>query len=124
MTEQPPDNGRRHRREATVPLPKELAEALGPTSERALRHWMRRRILRTLNRDLVPWTADELAAIFPDCDLNMVNYHTLVLADCGAVSVSYLEPRRGRLVRTYFTNVADNAEIVSALQATTELDDR
>jgi hypothetical protein len=123
MTEQPPNNGRRTRYGSTVPLPKELAEVLSPTRKRALRHSMRRRILRTLNRDLVPWTADELAAIFPGCGLSIVNYHVLVLEDCGAVSVSYLEPQRGRLLRTYVTNVSDNPEIASALQATIELDE-
>jgi DNA-binding transcriptional ArsR family regulator len=103
--------------------PSELVDGIDSRCERALRHEIRRRLLRTLNQYRVPWVAHELATTLPGCNISTINYHALVLEECGAITVSYLELQNGRIVRAYSTNVADDAEVTSTLEATSRQDE-
>jgi hypothetical protein len=109
--------------EAAKSLPKKLPETLAPNLERALRHWMRRRIVRTLNQDLNPWTPGDLLPTLPGANLSSLNYHALVLEDCGIVTLSHVKPNRGGFVRAYVSNAPDNTEVVSILRATQQQDE-
>jgi DNA-binding transcriptional ArsR family regulator len=69
----------------------------------ALRHPMRRRILRAMtNEEAI--SPLELAAIF-DKPLSNVSYHVRVLADCGAVTLVGATPKRGSMQHFYCSSI-------------------
>lgn len=118
-----PDSDTPHlHRDAKEQLPVELAMSLAPIPRRALMHGMRRRILRALTQDPTPQTIEDLLPTFPGATLSAVNYHVLVLGDCGSLTVSRVEQTHGGFARSFVSNVADNLEFVAALQATEQLD--
>lgn len=88
-------------------------------ARRALMHGMRRRILRILNQDQAPRSFRDLSGLFPDASLSQVNYHVLVLADCGSVVVA----SGGTLTRSFASAVAANPQFAAILRATETLDD-
>jgi DNA-binding transcriptional ArsR family regulator len=117
------DNGMRSGPELNRPLPMQLAKALKPETRQALMHGVRRRILRMLNQDPIPRTARDLLKTFPDLSLSSLNYHILVLDECGILTVSRAKATQGSFARVFTANVADDAQLLAALQATESLDD-
>jgi DNA-binding transcriptional ArsR family regulator len=105
------------------PLPRQIAESLGPRSRRALMHGTRRRILRVLSKGEAPKTLQGLAAMFPEASLSQVSYHVLVLGDCGSVAASEVQHAGGTLARSFVSTVAANPQIVAVLRATETMDD-
>jgi DNA-binding transcriptional ArsR family regulator len=104
-------------------LPMQLAQALEPKARRALTHVVRRRILRAFSEDPTPRTPEDLQMAFPGDRLATINYHLLVLGDCGSVTVSRVEQARGTAVRSFVSNVTGDAQYVAVLRATERLDD-
>lgn len=90
---------------------------------RALDHQTRRQILRVLNRGGEPQTPKDLADAIPGTGLSMIGYHTLVLEECGCVSVTVAPSLAGGLKRAYLSNVTDNRLVASALEMTRQLDE-
>ena len=86
-------------------------------------HGMRRRILRALNDDRSPQTLSALGAMFPEAGLSQVSYHVLVLGDCGSVAVVDDRHAGEVLARAFVSTVAENPQIVAALQATEKMDE-
>jgi len=105
------------------PLPRQIAESLGPRSRRALMHGMRRRILRVLSRAGAPCTLQGLAAMFPEASLSQISYHVLVLSGCGSVAASGIQHAGGTLARSFVSSVAADPQIVAVLKATGTMDD-
>lgn len=100
-------------------LPDGLAEKLGPDIRQALRHWMRRRILRALNQsEAVPMASDELTRVLPGIDLSTINYHALMLEHVGLIGIAYVPGEGGDLRRGYVSQATDNAEANVVLRAT------
>jgi DNA-binding transcriptional ArsR family regulator len=69
----------------------------------ALRHPLRRRILRAMAGEEV-LSPRELAAILR-APLSNVAYHVRVLADCAAVTLVHIQPVRGSVQHFYSTAV-------------------
>jgi DNA-binding transcriptional ArsR family regulator len=109
--------------DASRPLPMQLAQSLEPKTKHALMHGMRRRILRALSEDPTPRTSKDLLTTFPGVSLSTVSYHVLVLTDYGSLAVSHVEQVHGTVVRSFVSNVADNAQYIAVLRATEQLDD-
>jgi DNA-binding transcriptional ArsR family regulator len=105
------------------PLPMQLARSLEPKAKHALMHGVRRRILRALSEDPSPRTTADILATIPGGTLSTVHYHVLVLQDCGSLAVSHVKQVRGTVVRSFVSNVADNAQYIAILRATARLDD-
>ncbi len=103
-------------------LPTEVAVLLAPHLCRALDHQIRRQILRVLNRSREPQTPKDLTEAIPGAGLSMIGYHTLVLEECGCVSVTVAPSATGGLGRAYLSNVTDDRPVTSALQATRGID--
>jgi hypothetical protein len=82
------DNATRSGGALNRPLPVQLAKALKPEMQRPLMHGVRRRILRTFNQDPTPRTTKDLQKTFPNLSFSSVNYHVLVLDECGCLAVS------------------------------------
>jgi DNA-binding transcriptional ArsR family regulator len=97
-------------------LPTELTETLAPHMQRALKHPMRRRILRALNGDGRPRTLEDLAVANPGTSVSTISYHVLVLESCGGLSVRTAAPEDGG--NLYTSNVADDAAVTEFLRAT------
>ena len=102
-------------------LPTELTEGLAPHMQRALRHPMRRRILRALNGDGRPRTLEDLAEASPGTSVSTISYHVLVLESCGGLSVRTAAPEDGGNV--YSSNVADDTAVTEFLRATRAADE-
>jgi hypothetical protein len=117
------NNPQRYDGEATRPLPKALAEGLAPETRHALMHGMRRCILRAFDEVPIVQTTRDLMPTFPGVTLQTITYHVLVLEEFGSVTVSHIEQGRGSFSRSFVSNVANNPEVVAALQATERLDD-
>jgi DNA-binding transcriptional ArsR family regulator len=103
-------------------LPAEVAVLLAPHLCRALDHQTRRQILRVLNRGSEPQTPQDLAEAIPGAGISIIGYHTLVLEECGCVTVTVRPSRAGELKRAYVSNVTDNRLVRNALEATRHLD--
>lgn len=104
-------------------LPADLAATLDPRFQDALDSPIRRDILRFLNESEHPRRAVEITAELPGIALNAVKYHTDVLKNCGSVViVGSLETMGGRVL--YSSAVAEDAQVVSALQKTRRADQR
>ena len=103
-------------------LPAEVAVLLAPHLRRALDHQTRRQILRVLDRGAAPQTPKELAAAIPGTSVTAIGYHTLVLEECGCLSVTVAPSPTGALRRALLSNVSDDRFVASALQATRHLD--
>ena len=69
----------------------------------ALRHPMRRRILRRMD-DEVAISPRELSRLLHE-PLSNVSYHVRVLAECGAVVLAATKPVRGSMQHFYRLNV-------------------
>lgn len=104
-------------------LPDDVALLLAPQLRRALDHPTRRRILRALNRAGDAQTISDLAEAIPGAWVSTIGYHTLVLEECGCVSVAVGLSVSGTPGRTYASNIADNREVIGALQVTRHLDE-
>jgi DNA-binding transcriptional ArsR family regulator len=105
-------------------LPAEVAVLLAPHLHRALDHQTRRQIIRVLNNNSgEALTPRDLADAIPGAGLSMIGYHTLVLEECGCVSVAVTPSLAGGLKRAYLSNVTDNRLVTSALEATRQLDE-
>jgi hypothetical protein len=104
------------------PLPMQLHQGLGPKARRALMHGVRRQILRMVNHDQTPRTTRDLAPAFPGATLQAVTYHVLVLEECESLRVCSVEQAHGTLIRSFVSNVADDAQIAAVLQATEQMD--
>jgi DNA-binding transcriptional ArsR family regulator len=81
------------------------ASSKDPTPEqllKALRHPMRRRILRTMGEETI--SPYELSNAL-EAPLSNVSYHVRVLADCGAVVLTSTKPVRGSMQHFYRLNV-------------------
>jgi len=123
MQPRQPDNAIRSDSEANQPLPTRLATQLEPGTRHALMHGMRRRILRAFAESATARTTQDLLTAFPGAGLSSVNYHVLVLCECGSLTVSRVEQARGSLTRSFVSTVADDPQIVAVLRATEQLDD-
>ena len=97
-------------------LPTELTETLAPHMQRALKHPMRRRILRALNGDGRARTLEELAIANPGTNVSTISYHVLVLESCGGISVRTAAPEDGG--NLYTSNVGDDNAVTEFLRAT------
>lgn len=117
------DNARHSGRESNQPLPAGLAEGLDPESRLALMHGVRRRILRTFDQDPAPRTTLDLLATLPGLSLSSVNYHALVLGDCGSLTVSKVEVVPESFIRLLRPNIGDDPRLAAVLRATESLDD-
>lgn len=117
------DNARRSGPESNQPLPVGLAEGLDPESRLALMHGVRRRILRTFNQDPAPRTTLDLLATLPGLSLSSVNYHVLVLGECGSLTVSKVKVAPESFIRLLRPNIADDPQLAAVLRATESLDD-
>lgn len=117
------DNAKRSGPEFNRPLPVQLAKSLKPESRLALTHGVRRRILRMLNQDPTPRTTRDLLKTFPGLSLSSVNYHVLVLDECGSLEVSRGKTTPGSFTRLVTSNVAEDPQLVAVLRATESLDD-
>ena len=104
------------------PLPAQLANSLKPEIGKALMHGARRCILRILNQDAAPQSTRDLQKAFPRLSLSGLNYHVLVLADCGTVSLPHEKGPLGSSTRLVSSNVADDPQLVAVLRATNSLD--
>ncbi|HUC07865.1 MAG TPA: winged helix-turn-helix domain-containing protein [Solirubrobacterales bacterium] len=104
-------------------LPAGVAALLAPHLCRALDHQTRRQIIRALNHSERPQTPKDLAEAIPGAGLSRIGYHTLVLEECGCVTVTAAPSPVGGLRRAYLSNVTDNRLVTSALQATRHLDE-
>ncbi len=102
-------------------LPTELTETLAPHMQRALKHPMRRRILRALNGDGQPRTLEDLAVANPGTSVSTISYHVLVLESCGGVSVRTATPEDGG--NLYTSNVGDDGAVTEFLRATRVADE-
>ncbi len=100
-------------------LPTELTETLAPHLQRALKHPMRRRILRSLNADGEARTLEELAVLNPAASISTISYHVLVLEGCGAITVSTSQASGNR----FASNVADDSGVTEFLRVTREGDE-
>ena len=109
--------------ESNRPLPVHLAKSLKPETRQALMHWVRRRILRMLNQSPTPRTIQDLQKTFPGLSLSSVNYHVLVLDECGSLTVSRVNATPGSPIRLLASNAADDPRLVAVLRATVLLDD-
>jgi DNA-binding transcriptional ArsR family regulator len=92
------------------------ASSKDPTPEqllKALRHPMRRRILRTMGEETI--SPHELSKTL-DAPLSNVSYHVRVLAECGAVVLTATKPVRGSMQHFYRLNV-EVGWVRSALEA-------
>jgi len=107
---------------ANRPLPMQLAQSLEPKARRALMHVIRRRILRALSQEQTPQTPQDLHATLRRDRLATINYHLLVLGDCGSVAVARIEQDRGANARSFVSNVANDAQYAAVLRATEQLD--
>lgn len=103
-------------------LPAEVAVLLAPHLRRALDHQKRRQILRALNRHSEAQTPKDLAEAIPGAGVSIIGYHSLVLEECGCISVTVAPSLAGGLRRAYLSNVTDNRLVTGALQATRQLD--
>lgn len=73
----------------------------------ALRHELRRRILRTMfDEEAETISPRRLARILKE-PLSNVSYHVRVLADCGAVELADTEPVRGSMQHFYSPTVEE-----------------
>lgn len=97
-------------------LPTELTETLAPHMQRALKHPMRRRILRALNGDGRARTLEDLALANPGTSVSTISYHVLVLESCGGLSVRTAAPEEGG--NLYTSNIADDSAVTEFLRAT------
>jgi DNA-binding transcriptional ArsR family regulator len=70
----------------------------------ALRHELRRRILRTMFEEEAPISPRRLADALHE-PLSNVSYHVRVLVDCDAVTLVYKEPVRGSMEHFYSPSV-------------------
>lgn len=104
-------------------LPEEIAVLLAPHLRRALDHQTRRQILRVLNRSREPQTSKDLTEAIPGASFSTIGYHTLVLEECGTLSVKVAPSTAGGLRRAYVSNVSDDRLVTSALQATRGIDE-
>ena len=102
-------------------LPTELTESLAPHMQRALKHPMRRRILRALNGDGRSRTLEDLALANPGASVSTISYHVLVLESCGGVSVRTAAPEDGG--NLYASNVGDDGGVTEFLRATRTADE-
>jgi DNA-binding transcriptional ArsR family regulator len=89
----------------------------------ALMHGVRRGILRMLNQGPIPRTTQDLLETFPGLSLSSVNYHVLVLDECGSLTVSRGKAAPGGFTRLLISNVADDPQLVAVLRMTESLDD-
>lgn len=105
------------------PLPGQFARSLKPESRQALMHGVRRRILRMLNQDPTPRTTQDLLKTFPELSLSSVNYHVLVLDQCGSLTISRVRSTVGSFTRVVTSNVADDPQFEVVLRATESMDD-
>jgi DNA-binding transcriptional ArsR family regulator len=117
------ENTKGSRPEFNRPLPVQLAKSLKPETRQALMHGVRRRILRMLNQEPIPRTIQELIKGFPGLSLSSVNYHVLVLDECGSLTASRGKATPGSVARLLISNVADDPQLVAVLRATESLDD-
>lgn len=117
------DNATRSGPESNRPLPAHLAKSLSPEARQALMHGVRRRILRMFNQDATPRTTQGLLKTFPELSLSSVNYHVLVLDECGSLAVSRAKATPGSFTRLLTSNVAEDPQLVAILRATESLDD-
>ena len=94
--------------EAAQRLPDQLAQGLAPKAKHALMHATRRRILRALSEGRAVRTPKELLRVFPGVGLDVINYHLLVLEDCGSLAVSHVEwgPAAGSRAQSPRTSLA------------------
>ncbi|HVO54426.1 MAG TPA: helix-turn-helix domain-containing protein [Solirubrobacterales bacterium] len=102
-------------------LPTELTETLAPHLQRALRHPMRRRILRALNGDGEARNLEELALLNPGTSVSTISYHVLVLESCGGISVMTAAPEDGG--NRFASNIADDGGVTEFLRLTRENDE-
>jgi DNA-binding transcriptional ArsR family regulator len=70
----------------------------------ALRHELRRRILRKMFEEGAPISPRQLADTLHE-PLSNVSYHVRVLVDCDAVTLVYKEPVRGSMQHFYSPSV-------------------
>jgi DNA-binding transcriptional ArsR family regulator len=98
-------------------------ESLPQQKREALNHPVRRQILRTLNRSESPLSPGEIASTgLPDSSLSVVSYHARVLRTCGSVSLSTSDPSADERAPLYVSNVADDEQVATVLEATRDLD--
>lgn len=105
------------------PLPPDLGADLAPHLREALNHRLRRRILRTLDGHPQPQTLAKLALVYPGGGVGAISYHIRVLENCGCVSVAPGSPGETESVWRYASNVSDNRQVRSILEATANLDE-
>jgi len=86
-------------------------------------HGVRRRILRMFNQDPTPRTAQDLLKTLPGLSPNSLNYHVIVLGECGSLTVSRVKATPGRFTRLLASNVAEDPQLVAVLRATESLDE-
>jgi hypothetical protein len=75
------------------------------------------------SQDPTPRTPQDLLKAFPGLNLSSVNYHVLVLDECGSLTVSRVKATAGSLIHLLTSNVADDPQLVAVLRATESLDD-
>ncbi len=102
-------------------LPTELTDTLAPHMQRALKHPMRRRILRSLNGDGRARTLEELALLNPGTSVSTISYHVLVLESCGGITVRTSPPDEGG--NRFTSNVGDDGVVTEFLRATRTADE-
>jgi hypothetical protein len=117
------NNATRSGSDSNQPLPTQLAKSLKPETRQALMHGVRRRILRMFNQDPTPRTTQDLLKTFPGLSLSSVNYHVLVLGECGSLMASRVRATPGSFTRLLTSNAADDPQLVAVLRATESLDD-
>lgn len=105
-------------------LPASLVRALTPEVRHALNHPVRRRILRTLNDSQTARTPAAIATlIHPTPGMSVLGYHLRVLEQLGCIrSPAPGTAASGKAPTLYESNVADEEQITSILQATRQLD--
>jgi DNA-binding transcriptional ArsR family regulator len=77
----------------------------------------RRRILRTLHEAGEARSPNELAKAF-ELSVGNVSYHVKVLNECGALSLTDTQQKRGAVEHFYASTVMNNELIVKLLEAT------
>jgi DNA-binding transcriptional ArsR family regulator len=103
-------------------LPPELAAGLEPRLQDALGHPVRRRILRSLNRDGSAETAGWLAREVGGESLSRVTYHLRVLVGLRVVVPGELGAVRHGGEIAYWSELVGELEALEVLEATFDAD--
>lgn len=106
-------------------LPKHLAKKLPADLRDALQHPYRRRILRTLHRDVQRLSPSELATsgLVP-CSVSCISYHMLALSSSGLIREDGTESVGGSRRRYFSSSVTDEHPVLGVLRDTEASDNR